>query len=67
LGNSWKGKLPEETLGQIQGAGFLEQREVVIAEPDVCVKELLQEIESSGKADRRLKLLTIETESSLGT
>ena len=31
------------------------------------IRELLQEIDVHGKADRYMKLLTLETESSLGT
>ena len=32
-----------------------------------CIRELLQEIDVHGKADRHMKLLTLERESSLGT
>ena len=30
-GSSWKGELPKETIGHIQSAGCLEQKEVVTA------------------------------------
>ena len=59
--------LPEETIGHIQSAGCLGQKEVVTAAHNVCIRELLQEIEVHGKADRHMKLLTLEKESSLGS
>jgi hypothetical protein len=34
---------------------------------NACIRELLQEVDVHGKADRHMKLLTIETESRLGT
>jgi len=34
---------------------------------NACIRELLQEVNVHGKADRHMKLLTIETESRLGT
>ena len=34
---------------------------------NACIRELLQEVNVHGKADRHMKLLTIETESKLGT
>jgi hypothetical protein len=39
----------------------------VIAAHNACIRELLQEVDGHGKAGRHMKLLTIETESSLGT
>ena len=51
----------------IQSAGCLGQKEVVTAAHDACIRELLQEIDAHGKADRHMKLLTVETESRLGT
>ena len=33
----------------------------------MCIQELLQEVDVHGKADRHIELLTIETESRLGT
>jgi hypothetical protein len=33
----------------------------------VCIRELLQEVDVHGKADRHIKLLTVEKESRLGT
>ena len=66
-GGSWKGVLPKETIGHIQSAGCLGQKEVVTAAHNACIRELLQEIEVHGKADRHMKLLTLEKESSLGS
>jgi hypothetical protein len=66
-GSSWKGELPKETIGHIPSAGCLGQKEVVTAAHNACIRELLQEIDVHGKADRYMKLLTLETESSLGT
>ena len=40
---------------------------MVTAARNACIRELLQEVNVHGKADRRMKLLTIETESRLGT
>jgi hypothetical protein len=40
---------------------------VVTAAHNACIRELLQEVNVHGKADRHTKLLTIETESRLGT
>jgi hypothetical protein len=45
----------------------LEQREVLIAAHDAGIRELLKEVNVHGKADRHTRLLTIETESRLGT
>ena len=42
------------------------QKEVVTAEHNACIRELLQEIDVHGKADRHMKLLKLERESSLG-
>jgi len=65
--SSWKGELPKETICHIQSAGCLGQKEVVTASHNACIRELLQEIDVHGKADRHMKLLTLERESSLGT
>jgi hypothetical protein len=66
-GGSWKGELSKETIDHIQDAGCLGQKEVVTAANNACIRELLQEIDKHGKADRHMKLLTLERESSLGT
>ena len=58
--------LPKETIGHIQSAGCLGQKEVVTAAHNACIRELLQEIDVHGKADRHMKLLKLERESSLG-
>ena len=47
--------------------GCLGQKEVVTAAHNACIRELLQEINVQGKADRHMKLLTLERESSLGS
>ncbi len=59
--------LRKETIGHIQSAGCLGQKEVVTAAHNTCIRELLQEIDVHGKADRHMKLLTLERESSLGS
>ena len=64
---SWNGELPKETIGHIQSAGCLGQKEVVTAAHKACIRELLQEVNVHGKADRHMKLHTIVTESRLGT
>ena len=67
-GGSWKGELPKETIGHIQSARCLGQKEIVTAAHNACIRELLQEIDVHGKADRHMKLLTLErAESSLGS
>jgi hypothetical protein len=66
-GSSWNRELPKETIGHIQSAGCLGQKEVVTAAHNACIRELLREVNVHGKADRHMKLLTIETESRLGT
>ncbi len=66
-GSRWNGELPKETIGHIQSAGCLGQKEVVTAAHNACIRELLQEIAAHGKKDRHMKLLTVETESRLGT
>jgi len=66
-GSSWNRELPKETMGHIQSAGCLGQKEVVTAAHNACIRELLQEVDVHGKADRHMKLLTIETESRLDT
>jgi hypothetical protein len=66
-GSSWNGELPKNTIGHVQSAGCFGQKEVVTAAHNTCIRELLQEVNVHGKADRRMKLLTIETESRLGT
>ena len=43
------------------------QKEVVTAAHNACIRELLQEIDVHGKADRHMKLLTLERKSSLGS
>jgi hypothetical protein len=69
-GNSWEGDLPKETIGHvtghIQSAGGLGQREVIIAR-NACIREVLQNVNAHGKADRHLSFRTIETESNIGT
>jgi hypothetical protein len=59
-GSSWKGELTKETIGHIQSAGCLGQKEVVTAAHNVCIRELLQAIDMHGKTDRHMKILTIE-------
>ncbi len=44
-GSSWNRGLPEETIGHIQSAGCLGQKEVVIAAHNACIRELLQEVD----------------------
>ena len=60
-------ELPKKMIGHIQSAGCLGQKEVVTAAHNACIRELLQEIDAHGKADRHMKLLTVETDSRLGT
>ena len=40
---------------------------MVTAAHNACIRELLHEVDMHGKADRHMKLLTVETESRLGT
>ena len=47
--------------------GCLGQKEVVAAAHNGCIRDLLQEVNVHGKADRHMRLLTIETERRLGT
>ena len=48
-GSSWNRELPKETIGHIQSAGCLGQKEVVIAAHNACIRELLQEVDGHGK------------------
>jgi hypothetical protein len=48
-GSSWNGELPRETIGHIQSAECLGQREVVIAAHNACIRELLREVMCMGK------------------
>ena len=57
---NWKGELPKQTIGHIQSAACLGQKEVVTAAHSACIRELLQEIDVHWKADRHMKLLTLE-------
>ena len=66
-GSSWNGELPKETIGHVQSVGCLGQKEVVTAAHNACIRELLQDVNAHGMVDRRMKLLTIETESRLDT
>jgi hypothetical protein len=66
-GSSWNGELSKETIGHIQNAGCLGQKEVVTLANNACIRELLQEVNVHGKVDRHMKLLTIEKESRLST
>jgi hypothetical protein len=61
-GSSWTDELPEETISHIQSARCLGQKEVVTAAHNACIRELLREVRVHGKADRHMRLLTIETE-----
>ena len=53
-------------IGNIQSSGCLGQKQVVTAAHNACSWELLQEVSVHGKADRHMRLLTIETESKKG-
>jgi hypothetical protein len=66
-GSSWNGELPKETLGHIQSAECLGQKELVTAAHNACIRGLLQEVNVHGKADRHMRLLTIERERGLDT
>jgi hypothetical protein len=66
-GSSWNGELPKEVIGHIQRSGCLGQKEVVTAAHNACIRELVQEVNVHGRADRHMKLFTIETESRLST
>ena len=47
-GSSWNRELPKETIGHIQSAGCLGQKEAVTAAHNSCIRELLQEIVTYG-------------------
>jgi hypothetical protein len=55
-GSSWNGELPKETIGHIQSAGCLGQKEVVTEAHNACIRELLQEVNVQGKADRHMNV-----------
>jgi hypothetical protein len=61
-GSSWNGELPKETIGDIQSSGCLGQKEVVTAAHNACIRELLQEVNVHGNANRHMKLLTRQNE-----
>jgi hypothetical protein len=56
-GSSWNRELPKETIGHIQSAGCLRPKEVVTTAHNACIRELLQEVDVHGKADRHMKIL----------
>ena len=60
-GGSWHGELLKETICHIQSAGCLGQKEVVTAPHKACIRELLQEVDVHGKADRQRMMLFIGT------
>ena len=60
-GSSWNRELPKETIGHIQSAGCLGQKELVTAAHNACIRELLQEVNVHGKADRQRMMLFIGT------
>ncbi len=47
-GSSWKGELPKQTIGHIQSAGCLGQKEAVTEAHNVCIHELLHEVNVHG-------------------
>jgi hypothetical protein len=49
-GSIWNGELPKETIGHIQSAGCLGQKEVVTAAHNECIWELLQEVNVHGSS-----------------
>jgi hypothetical protein len=51
--SSWKGELPKETIGHIQSAGCLGQKEVVTAAHNACIRELRYEIAWQGMENSR--------------
>jgi hypothetical protein len=55
-GSSWNGELLKETIGHIQSAGCLGQKEVVTAAHNACIREQLQEVNVHGKADRHMRI-----------
>ena len=61
-GDIWNGELSMETISHIQSEGFLGQKEVVTVSHNACIREMIQEVNVHGKADRHMKLLTVETE-----
>jgi hypothetical protein len=48
--SSWNRELPKETIGHIQSAECLGQKEVVTAAHNACIREMLQEVNVHGKA-----------------
>jgi hypothetical protein len=70
-GGSWNGELPRRQSATSRAQGALDkrlgQKEVVTAAHNAWIRELLQEVNEYGRAGRHMKLLTIETESRLGT
>ena len=67
-GSSWNRELPEETIGHIQKCGMPWTKggghcSTQCVHPGAATEE----VDVHGKADRHMKLLTIETESRLGT
>jgi hypothetical protein len=47
--SSWNRELPKETIGHIQSAGCLGQKEVVTAAHNACIRELLQKSMCMGR------------------
>ena len=60
-------KATKGEIGHIQSVGCLGQKEVVTAAHNACIRELLRVVNVHGKADGHMRLLTIETESRIGT
>ena len=56
----------QSAIFRVRDAWDTRQKEVVTAAHNACIRELLLEVDVHGKADRHMKLLTVETESRLG-
>ena len=61
------GHLPKETIGHIQSAGCLAQKEAVTKAHNDCIKSLMEDIEKHGEQGRTMKFVTMEAEQTLRT
>ena len=66
-GEHGQGNTPAESIGHIQSAGCLAQRESVTAAHNKCIKGLMSDIQEAGKKKSSLKLLTPESEHTIST
>ena len=65
-GENPQGEVQAESIGHIQSAGCLGQSEVVTTAHNRCIRDLLRDIQTHTKKSSGLKMLTLESEQTIG-